>query len=214
MASAAAGLIVLLAAPAQAWDNGTNLRTGDVFCTDQVRSDTGARFHGAVVGGNGTASIRVTTSPGGAETVAWSRTDVGTGFNQYLYLAPGTHYRGCVTITRHGVNTWGRSSIMGLGTGTEADLGPHAATLSPGGHACGDWGLGPVRLTGTADAGVTWYVTAFDQDYGFVGTVFSTAGATVDTTFTPGPELSLLALCVQNTSTRTLSAAYELSASE
>jgi hypothetical protein len=214
---AAAGLMFLGSSPAQAWDNGTYLRTGDVFCTDQVQSQVGVRFHGHVVNGNGSPSIRISTSAGGPETVAWSQPNVGTGvgidFNKYLNLAPGTFYRGCVTITRHTANTWGRSSIMGQGSSV-ADIGPHTARLSPGSSACGDWGLGPVRLTGTADAAVTWSVSAFDLDYGFVGTVFSTGGGSVDTSYVPGPDLSLLQMCVHNTSGQPVSVGYEMAAAQ
>jgi hypothetical protein len=47
--------------------------------------------------------------------------------------------------------------------------------------------MGPVRLTGSATGPVTWYVNAFDNDYAFVGSVFSVPGAaSVDVVFTPG----------------------------
>jgi hypothetical protein len=76
-------------------------------------------------------------------------------FNQYVYGAPGTHYRGCVTITADTVNTWGKAFILGLGSTAVGDIGPNTATLSPGGRACGDSGVETVRLTGTASAPVT-----------------------------------------------------------
>ncbi len=210
IAAVAAVGLMFLAAPAQAWDNGTYLRTGDVFCTDQARSDTGARFLGHVVNGSGTASVRVSATPGGPETVVWSQTGPNLDFNRYQYGPAGTHYRGCVTITSHTVNTWGKSIIMGLGPSTVGDIGPHTARLSPGGRACGDFGMGTVRLTGTAPTSVTWYINASGEDYGFVGTVFSTSGATVDTTYVPTPDLTLLELCVHNTSQQTISVSYEL----
>ncbi|HEY0639366.1 MAG TPA: hypothetical protein VGD67_17095 [Pseudonocardiaceae bacterium] len=202
--------MLALAVPALAWDNGTGLRTGDVICTDQVRADGGARFHGHVRAGTATVTIRVAATAGGPETVAWSGTGVTGDFNRYEYGAAGTHYRGCITVTAHGAYTWARSSIMGLGAGAVGDLGPHTATLSAGAHACGDWGLGDVHLTGSAGAPVTWYVTAFDQDYGFVGPVLSIGGATLDTGYSPPPDLSLLSLCVHNTSGGTVSVAYEM----
>ncbi|HET9140836.1 hypothetical protein [Actinophytocola sp.] len=211
VAVAAAGLL-LIGSPAQAWDNGTSLRTGDVFCTDQTRSDIGARFAGHVAGGSATATIRAAATAGGAETVVWSQTVAGIDFNKYVYLAPGTHYRGCVTITAHTANTWARSFISGLGATAVGDIGPHLANLGPGGRACGDFGTGPVRLTGAASAAVTWYINGSDLDYAFAGTVFSTGGGTVDTGFVPGPDLTLLELCVHNSSARPVSVAYELSA--
>lgn len=213
VAAAAAVALMFIALPAQAWDNGTYLRTGDVVCTDQARSDGGARYHGHVQQGTATVTIRTATAAGGPETVAWSQAGTRGDFNQYVYGAPGTYYRGCVTITSHTAYTWGRSSLMGLGPTAVGDIGPHTATLSPGAGACGDWGLGPVRITGTATAGVTWYVSAFDQDYGFVGPVFTTSGSSLDTTYTPGPELSLLELCVRNSSAGTVTASYEMAGS-
>jgi hypothetical protein len=208
--AAAVGIVIALASPAGAWDNGTYLRTGDVFCTDLARSDTGVRYHGHVAAGFATVSIRASATAGGQETVVWSQTGVTSSFNQYFYGAAGTHYRGCVAITSHGPNTWGRSSIMGLGASSVGDIGPHQATLSPGAGACGDFGLGPVQLTGTASAPITWSVSAFDQDYGWVGTVFSTGGSSVATGYTPTPDLSLLNMCVHNTSSQTVTITYEM----
>lgn len=209
-AAAAVGIMLALSSPANAWGNGTYLRTGDVFCTDQARSDTGARFTGHVVNGSGTASIRAAATAGGPETVVWSQTGTNLNFNKYHY-GPTAYYRGCVTITAHTVNTWGKSFILGLGASAVSDIGPNTALLSPGGRTCGDSGMGPVRLTGTAPTGVTWYLNGTDQDYAFVGTVFSTGGSSVDTVFVPGPELTGLEMCVHNSSQQTVSVSYELS---
>ena len=126
--------LLLAVSPAQAWDNGTFLRTGDVFCTDQTRSDTGVRFLGHITNGSATASIRTSATAGGAEAVVWTQSAANIDF------------------------------------------------------------------------------TASDLDYAFVGTVFSTTGATVDTVFVAGPDLTLLKMCVYSSSTQTLTASYELSA--
>lgn len=203
-------MTVVTAPAASAWDNGTYLHTGDVFCTDLASSPTGARFSGHVVNGSATATVRTSSGPGAPQTVVWSGSGANLNINQYVYGSPGTHYQGCVTITAHTQNTWGKVFISGLGAGAVGDIGPHTATLSPGASACGDAGYGPVRLTGTAGAAVTWSVTAMDTDYAYVGTVFSTGGSTVDTTFTPGPELTELEMCVSNTSAATTSVSYEL----
>src|SRR5262245_27367212 len=127
---AAVGLM-LIGSPAQAWDNGTYLRTGDVFCTDQVRADGGVRFTGHITNGSATATIRVSAAPRAAESVAWSQSATNIDFNKYLTLVPGMHYRGCVTVTGHTVNTWGRSFIMAQGSTGIGDIGPHTARLSP-----------------------------------------------------------------------------------
>jgi hypothetical protein len=202
--------LVFVASPAEAWDNGTYLKTGDMFCTDKARSDTGARFLGHVTNGSAKATLYVSATADGPETLVWSQIGANIDFNKYAYGTAGTHYRGCVTITAHTVNTWGRSIIMGLGASTVGDIGPHSAILSPGGGACGDFGMGPVRLTGTASGAVAWSVSGTDLDYSFVGTIFSTSGSTVDATFTPGAEISIVEMCVRNPGTQPVSVSYEL----
>lgn len=198
------------ALPALAWGTGAYLRTGDVFCTDQAQGD-GARFTGTVVNGSATASIRISATAGGPETLVWSQTGTNLSFNKYYYAPAGTYYRGCVTITAHTANTWGHSFILGNGPSPVGDIGPNLATLSPGARACADSGLGAVRLTGAASATVTWYLNGFDQDYASVGAVFSTSGSSVDTGFVSDPDLTGLEMCVHNSSQQTVTVSYELS---
>ncbi|HEU4948029.1 MAG TPA: hypothetical protein VFT31_12825 [Kribbella sp.] len=90
------------------------------------------------------------------------------------------------------------------------DLGPHTAVLSPGARACGDNGMGPVRLIGNASAPVMWSINGTDEDCAFVGTVFSVSGQSVDQTFVPSPDLTLLEMCVTNTAQQTITASFEL----
>jgi hypothetical protein len=184
------------------------LRAGDVVCSPQAQAGN-ARLYGALVNGSGTASIRVASSAGGAETVLWSQTGNNLNIDKTVTApAPGTWFRGCVAITVATVNTWTKFGL--LPSGTTGAVGPHTATLSPGARFCGDIGEGSVRLTGTSSTTVTWTLNGFDQDYAFVGTVFSVTGQSVDQTFTAGPELSNLEMCVVNSSQQTVTASFDL----
>jgi hypothetical protein len=94
IAAAAAGGVVIsvvLATPASAWDVGTSLKVGDVVCTDQSRSDIGARLYASVTNGSVTADIRLASSAGGAETVAWTASGNNLSFDKTVAApAPGT----------------------------------------------------------------------------------------------------------------------------
>ena len=204
-------LVIGAAGPAAASQGGTYLTTGDRVCTDQSRSEIGVRITAWVTNGRGTISVSTAATAGGAETVIWSVTN-STGVDRHVYYAsPGVYFRLCVTITTHTINTWTKQFLEGFGASAVGDIGPNTATLSPGASACGDNGLGPVRLAGTATVTVTWTIDAFDNDYAFVGTVFSIQGSSVDTVFTPPPNLSLLEMCVRNTSQTRIDASWELS---
>lgn len=210
MATAAATIgLMFVAVPAQA-GNGSSLHAGDVVCSDQLRSNTTVRFYGHIVNGSGTASIRTSATAGGPETVVWTQTGTNLSFNKYVSGAAGTHYRGCITITAHTVNTWAKSALIWLNPTDVSDIGPNIATLAPGGRACDDSGIETVRLTGTATADITWYVNGFDENYSSVGAVFSTTGVTVNTTFAADPNLTGLEMCIHNTSQQTISASYEM----
>jgi hypothetical protein len=214
MAGAAMGFVLMIAVagPADASQGGVYLKAGDTVCTDQSRSDTGVRFFATVTNGLGTATVRTAAAAGGAETVVWTATGTTT-VDRYVYAStPGTYFRGCVTITTPTTSTWTRQFIYGLGASDVNDIGPNTASLSPGAWACGDSGMGPVQLTGTATASVTWYVNAFDEDYAFVGSVFSTQGSSVDTVFAPPPNLTVLEMCVLNSTQARIDASFELSA--
>ncbi len=199
---------VVLTSQADAWDSAAALKAGDVVCSAQVQA-TNVRLYGSILNGAGTASIRVASTAGGPESTVWSSTGNNLNFDKHLTApAPGTFFRGCVAITAATVNTWTKYGL--LTTGAVASIGAHTAVLSPGARACGDSGMGPIRLTGTANAPVTWVVNGFDQDYGFVGTVFSVGGQSVNTVFQPSPDLTLLEMCVVNTSQQTITATFDL----
>jgi hypothetical protein len=177
-------------------------------CTGQAPAPD-VRLYGSILNGSGTASIRVATSVGGPETVVWSATGRNLNFDKKVTATgPGQYFRGCVLITAHTINTWTKFGL--ITNAAVGEFGQRTAKLSPGARSCGDNGLGQVRIRGTASAAVTWAITAFDTDYGFVGTVFSTGGSSVDHVFTPGPELSILEMCVINTSNQTITASYDM----
>ena len=213
LAGAAGGVasVAMLATPAQASEGGVYLKTGDVVCTDLFRSDTGVRFVAWVVIGRGTATVSAATAAGGPETVVRTTSNTSGADEKVAAPAPGTYFRGCVTITTHTPNTWVKMFQSGNGNPYVGDIGPNTASLSPGAWSCGDSGLGHVRLTGAASAPVTWYLNGFDQDYASAGAVFFAAGSTVDTAFTSGPELTGLEMCVLNSSQQKITASFELS---
>jgi hypothetical protein len=210
-ALAAAGGVALALIPAgtaSAWDVGAGLKTGDTICGPQFQTTSG-RMYGSIVNGAGTATIRVASSVGGPETIAFSQTGNNLNVNKTVTAPAGSFMRGCIKITAHTINTWTKVALFAAGTGTQA--GPfEAVSLSPGARFCGDSGIGTVRLLGSANAPVTWALNGLDNDYAFVGTVFSVTGSSVDTTYTSGPELSDLEMCVVNTSQQTVTATFDL----
>lgn len=154
IAAAAVGGVVIsvaLATPAAAWDGGTSLKVGDVVCTDQSRSDIGARLYGAVTNGSATADIRLVRSAGGAETVVWTASGYNLSFDKTVAApAPGTYFRRCVTITAATSNTWIKMGLLPSGANAAWDIGPlprccrlgraHVATT-----AWGPYGLSAAR---------------------------------------------------------------------
>jgi hypothetical protein len=190
------------------WDTGAGLKTGDTVCGPQFQTTSG-RMYGSIVNGTGTATIRVASTLGGPETVVFSQTGINLNVNQTVTAPPGSYMRGCIKITAHTINTWTKVSLFASGTFTQASPF-EAVSLSPGARFCGDSGIGTVRLLGSANAPVTWTLNGLDNDYAFVGTVFSVAGSTVDTTYTSGPDLADLEMCVVNTSQQTVTATFDL----
>jgi hypothetical protein len=192
-------------------DSGAYLQTGDVVCTDRVRTDGNIQVLAAVVNGSGTLRVYAADA-GGAETEIWSASGPSLWVNRAIAApAPGRTFRSCLTITRSFVSTWYRLSTAGYGPDAQNDLGPDTAVLSPGARACGDSGDGPVRLTGSAGAPVHWAVFGHDLDYGSLGEIFGRDGATIGEVFTPGPDVSLVEMCATNTSAVRVTVQFELS---
>lgn len=132
----------------------------------------------------------------------------------------GTFFlRNCVIASNGPVYRF-ELGVQGNDAAGLADVGPHQATLGPGGRHCGDFVEGPsigrddgvARFVGSASAPVTFSITATNADYGFVGAVFSVTGTGVDRVFVPGADISSLRACVTNTGTAMASASFELTA--
>lgn len=226
---AGAALLALgLAAPAHA-ANPYMLPAGSTACTDWVRSSAGAYIRGRADHVPATFTTRMSTSVGGPETTIFTQVArevqihyPGNDYPTYRLLitppTPGTYFfRNCVTAS-HGSDYRFKLAVEGNGSGAQSDVGPHQATLGPGGRHCGDWlpgpsiglGDGPGRLTGTASVPVTFSFTATDDGYGDMGPVHSVVGTTVNEVFAPGPNISSLSACVTNTSNTMATVAFEL----
>jgi len=203
-------ILVGTATPADAWSTGTFLRTGDTVCSVQAQSDLGARYVATILNGTGTITIRTATTAGGPETTVFSKSGLNVGADRSVTAAPGTYFRGCATITSHTSNTWVQHFLFP--TGPFASDNVSTASLSVGSTACAGGALGDVRLLGTGTGQVSWSIRALDIDYAEVGPVFAIMGSTVDTTFHPGPELTLLKMCATNISSGRLSVSFTLSA--
>jgi hypothetical protein len=225
-----AGLV--MTAPAGALGgNPDMLPAGSTACTDWVRTAKGAYLSGYADYNPATFTTRMSTSPGGQETTIFRSVTrevsihfPGNDYPTYRVLVTpptsGTFFlRNCVTASNGPVYRF-ELGVQGNDPGGLADVGPHQATLGPGGRHCGDFVEGPsigrddgvARLVGSATAPVTFSITATDADYGFVGAVFSVTGTGVDRVFVPGADISSLRACVTNSGTATASASFELTA--
>lgn len=212
VAAVIGGVVLAVAAPAgiaeAGWDVGAGLKTGDTICSPLMQTKSG-RMYGSIVNGAGTATIRVSSSVGGPETIVYTQSGTNLNINKTVTAPAGSFMRGCIKITAHTINTWTKTALFAADTYWQS--GPfEAISLSPGARYCGDSGINTVRLLGNASAPVTWTLNGLDNDYAFVGTVFSTTGASVNTTYTSTPDLSDLEMCVVNTSSQTVSATFDL----
>jgi hypothetical protein len=227
--AAAAILSLALAVPAGALaGNPDMLPAGSTACTDWVRTSGGAYLSGRADYNPGTFTTRMSTGPGGPETTIHTTVTrevsvrlPGNPYPTYRVLvtppSPGTFYlRNCVAANNGPVYRFDLR-VEGNGPGL-ADVGPHQATLGPGGRHCGDFVEGPsiglddgvARLAGSASAPVTFFLTATDSDYAFVGGVFSVTGTAVDRVYVPDANISSLSACVTNSGTTTASVSFEL----
>jgi hypothetical protein len=226
-----AGVVLLLlglAVPAGASGDSGTLPAGSTACTDRVLSSSGAFIRGRADNVPATFTTRISTTPGGPETTIFTQVTrevaihfPGNDYPTYRLLitppTPGTYYfRNCVTAT-HGSDYRFRLAVEGNGQ-FDSDIGPHTATLAPGGRHCGDWLSGPsiglgdgaARLIGSASAPVTFSLSATDSDYGFLGDVFLVTGAAVNEVYLPPSYISSTSACATNTSNTTVTVSFEL----
>ena len=226
---AGAAMVALgTAAPAGA-ANPYMLPAGSTACTDWVHSANGAYIRGRADNVPATFTTRMSTSVGGPETTIFTQTtrevQIQIPGNDYPTLrvlvqppTPGTYFfRNCVNASQ-GSDYAFRLAVERNGAG-QSDVGPHQATLGPGGRHCGDWLAGPSigisdgvgRLVGTSTAPVAFSLTATDVDYGHLGDVFIRTGTAIDEVYASPPHISSLSACVTNTSTVFATVSFELS---
>jgi hypothetical protein len=205
------------------------LPAGSTACTDWVRSSGGAYLIGYADFNPGTFTTRMSTSVGGPETTLFT-----TVTNVVKIHHPGNDYpterilvkpptsgtfllRNCVSANHGPVYRFG----LGIAPNgpADTDVGPHQATLGPGGRHCGDFVAGPAdgtsrgtaRLVASASAPVTFSLIATNAEYAFRGTVFQTTGTAVDHVFQADADTSTLRACVTNSGTARASASFEMS---
>lgn len=228
------GVVIMsfaMAVPASALGgNPDMLPAGSTACTDWVRSGGGAYLSGRADYNPGTFTTRMSTSVGGPETTIFTTVtrevsiqQPGNSYPTYRVLVTppnsGTVFlRNCVTASNGPVYRF-NLDVEPNGPGGLTDVGPHQATLGPGGRHCGDFVEGPsigrddgvARLVGSSTAPVTFFLTATDADYAFIGGVFSVTGTAVDRVYVPDANISSLRACVTNSGTTTASVSFELS---
>jgi hypothetical protein len=226
-AAAAAGVLLATGAagPANALlGNPDALPAGSIACTDWVRSSQGATIRGYADYNQATFTTRVSSTPGGPETVLFRSVtrQITPEFSGVLVTpaSGGSHYlRNCLEATGGPVYRY-QLTITSSDRSGLADVGPHQATLGPGGYHCGDYVEGPsvgrddgvARLTGTATAPVRFDIVGTNEDWGYIGPVFSVTATGVDQVFVPQANVSSLKVCVTNTSSGTATAEFELTA--
>jgi hypothetical protein len=215
LAVGAVGAVVLAGAGAAHAADGTGLTPGGVACTDKIRSDTGiwayghASYRAAV-----TWTVQASSTVDGPEAVlvrrtAWELTTV----NVTAPTAGPAYYRVCLT------NTAGRTVdyqfARGANPGGNAlnGLGPHTATLGPGGRACGEWVAGwlapAVRLVGASTLQVTYSVRAADGDGNILREEPLRTATAIDQPLSPAADESN-EICVTNVSTGTASVSWDV----
>ncbi len=73
--------------------------------------------------------------------------------------------RDCVTNTSDSEAIFRLSAPQGPdAVSYELGIGPHTATLGPGGAFCGEFAFDAAHFTGTSNVPVEWHVRALDQD--------------------------------------------------
>jgi hypothetical protein len=162
---------------------GGALQPGSTACTDWLRTDGGGVYLRGHAGGTGayTWTMRMSASPGGAETEIFRVTTREVTQHVVPSVTGRFFYRNCLTVANRQATFY----RLGVSAGVRSvnpvyGIGPHTATLAPGSSACGEFAMGPVFLRGGADRSIQWSVRGTDLDYSPVGDIFSVRGAAVD----------------------------------
>ncbi|WP_407563995.1 hypothetical protein [Streptomyces sp. 184] len=193
--------------------SGQTLGAGDSRCTDQVRSDTGARLTGHLTNGTGEWTVRRAGTAGGPETVVF-RGPAGSDSGQQTPIdttvaATGGEdffYRACIVVDR--IQKYGHFSIthyrMSLTSGSPRavdDIGPDTATLSSSAQACGDETFvepgDTIRLEGTSSGPTQWFVSVTGSTDNYEGNwaVLIEDVEDIDRTVALDPEITAVTAC-------------------
>lgn len=206
----AAAALSLNAASASAGTGG-GLQAGDMACTDWLRSDGGGIAIRGYAWGAGTYSwtMRMSAAPGATEREIFR---AGTREVSQQVTPPATgrfFYRNCLTVTTKEATGYRLVVSPAYAVTSVVHAGPHTATLSPGGRACGEFATAPVILRGVADRPVLFSVGGTDLDYAPVYGIFSVSGKTADQGFDVPEWLSSLDACVTNTARETATVSFD-----
>jgi hypothetical protein len=198
--------------PAGAAGFGGALQPGSTVCTDWLRSDGGGVYLLGYAAGVGTYTwtMRMSGTPGGPEAEIFRA--VATNLTRHV-VPPVTgrfFYRNCLNVSDRPAAGYRLTVAAGIRSVNPVyGIGAHTATLTPGSVACGEFAMGPVRLSGSSNQTVQWTVRGTDLDYSSVGGVFSVTGATVDRLLDPGPSLSSLDACAASTASGTATVSFD-----
>jgi hypothetical protein len=199
VAAAAALAATMFCGNAGAAGFGGALQPGSAVCTDWLRTDGGGIYLQGYAAGGGTYAytLRMAAAPGATEATIFRV--VSTSYFTRNVVPPASgrfYYRGCLEVSGRQATGYRLNVTAGIGAVNPVyGVGPHIAFLTPGSTACGEFAMGPVRLSGNANAPVRWSVRGTDLDYAFLGDLFAVSGANVDRRFDPGPDVSTTDAC-------------------
>jgi hypothetical protein len=210
--TAAAAVITLASAGQATAATGGTLQPGSVVCTDWLRTDGGGVYIRGYAWGAGTYTwtMRMSDAPGGVEREIF-RTNTREANQQVIPPASGRFfYRNCLEVT--GREAAGYRLVVSPGSRNANALygvGPHTATLAPGGRACGEFSTAPAFLHGSANRAVRWSVNGTDIDYASIGEIFLVSGPVTDQALDVPSWLSSIDACVTNTSRDVATVAFD-----
>lgn len=215
MATTVAALAAATASgPAGAAGFGGALQPGSTVCTDWLRSDGGGVYLLGYAAGSGTYTwtMRMSKTPGGGSETEIFRA-VTTNLTRNV-VPPATgrfFYRNCLNVSNQQAAGYRLVVSAGIGSVNPVyGIGPHTAQLTRGSMACGEFAMGPARLSGSSNRTVQWSVRGTDLDYAFMGPIFSVTGATVFQALDLGPSLFSMDACAANPASGTATVSFEL----
>ncbi len=204
-------LAVVMAGEPAGGATGQNLPAGSTVCTDLSRSDVGVWIYGYDRGTSRTWTVRRSSTMGGPETEVFRATTSEVPTSTIAASAPGTSfYRACLTVNR---NSAGYRLRIGGNRGwrdAQVGIGPHTATLGPGGRACGEFVFrGTARIVCSSNVPVRFSIGGQGEDDNSVPDAWRRAPTPAIDQPVTVPLVSTEA-CVMNVSTTTAMVAFDL----